>query len=405
MKILVVCRHLPSPTWGAGTRNYYLLRALARAHAVTLLALVDAADSTAAESDHAHGSWRLTPDVRLVSLPSETRPRKRLGQARALLTGQSYQLLAAQWPAAQAALDDTLAQRSFDVVLFESAMLAGYRLPPGLPALIDQHNLEYELLWRSYIRERDPLRRGYNWLEYRRFKPHELRRCRGAALVVVTSERERVLLQRLLPDTTIRVVPNGVDLCAYRSSGPEAEVAGRVVFTAALDYYPNIQAALFFARHCWPRIRQAEPAATWQIVGRNPPAEVRRLARLPGISVTGSVAATQPYLAAGAVAVAPMLIGGGTRLKILDALAMRKAVVSTSLGCEGLDVVPDTHLLIADAPEALARAVVGLLRDSRRRATLGDAGRTLVEERYSWDSCGARLVQAVDELRLNGRPA
>jgi polysaccharide biosynthesis protein PslH len=140
------------------------------------------------------------------------------------------------------------------------------------------------------------------------------------------------------------------------------------------------------------------PEATWYLVGARPPASFRRLAALPGVTVTGEVPQTQPYLREAAVAVAPLLVGGGTRLKILEALAMEKAVVTTSLGCEGLDVVPGEHLLVADEPDAFADAVTRLLQDDDLRARLGAAGRQLVERAYSWSWSGRTFARAVERL-------
>jgi glycosyltransferase involved in cell wall biosynthesis len=165
-----------------------------------------------------------------------------------------------------------------------------------------------------------------------------------------------------------------------------------------MDYYPNIDAVLHFARECWPLIRSKVPTATWQIVGRNPPPVVQALAKLPGVSVTGSVPDVKHFLAAAAVAIAPLRVGSGTRLKILEAFAMSKAVVSTSLGCEGLVVVSGEHLVVADEPHEFAQSTVELLHNAQRRKTLGNAGRALAEGEYSWQRCGNDVVQAVEKM-------
>src|SRR5947209_3895560 len=142
------------------------------------------------------------------------------------------------------------------------------------------------------------------------------------------------------------MVSNGVDTDAFHKNNQEQEIANQIIFTGAMSYYPNVDAVLFFAEKCWPLIRARVPAATWLIVGSEPLPEVQKLADLPGVLITGSVPDVKPYLARSAVAIAPLLIGGGTRLKILEALAMQKAVVSTSLGSEGLSVVPGKHLIL-----------------------------------------------------------
>jgi glycosyltransferase involved in cell wall biosynthesis len=403
MKLLMVTHHLPRPSWGAGARNLALLRALAQRHDVALLALVDADNPTASDARHLES---FVSAVRLVPLPPARN--KRLRQASALLTGRSYLLVTHTRPEAQAALDDELAHARYDAVLFESVIVAGYRLPPGVRRIIDQHNIEFEVLLRAYQQDRAPLRRAYDWLEYRQLKPRELARCRAADLVLVTSARERALLERWAPGCRVRVVHNGVDLPpATPGDAATQEVPNRLVFTGTFTYYPNTQAVEYFAERCWHAIRRQVPSATWEIVGRDPPPEVVRLGALPGVRVTGTVPSVAPHLAAAAVAVVPLLAGGGTRLKILDALVAGKAVVSTSLGCEGLDVEPGRHLLVADDPAAFADAVVALLGDPARRAALGAAGRALVEERYQWDDSGAALLGALDELiageRVRGR--
>ena len=252
--------------------------------------------------------------------------------------------------------------------------------------------------YRTYLREKSFSRKWYSWWESRQLRPVELARCRNAQGVLVTSEREALLLKPLLPDSTIAVVPNGVDTEAFQQASQEQQIPDSIVFTGSMDYYPNTDAVLSFARECWPLIRAQVPAATWQIVGRNPSSAVQDLAKLPGVSVTGSVPDVKPYLATAMVAIAPLFIGSGTRLKILEALAMGKAIVSTSLGCEGLNVVSGKHLIVADQPEVFAQSIVDLLQNAEQRVDLGSAGRALVENDYSWARCGDDVVRALEKI-------
>jgi polysaccharide biosynthesis protein PslH len=394
MNILVVSHNIPRPTWGAGARNYHLLRTLARHHEVSLLALVDEHEANRFDTRHLDSYTRCR---RLV--PLRTAGYKRLHQVTSVALRRSHLLSMYSSPRMQAALDELLHTTPYDVVLFEGLIVADHKLPPHTRMVIDEHNIEHEILRRTVEQTRSPLRRWYNSQEYRRLKPAELALCRRADAVLVTSERERALLASALPATMLRVVPNGVDTAAFSPPEDGTEMPGRVVFTGMMSYYPNTHAVLRFAQYCWPFIRSQVPYATWQIVGSNPPPEVQRLAELPGVEVTGSVPAIQPYLAQAAVAIAPIDIGSGTRLKILEALAMGKAVVSTSVGCEGLDVTAGEHLLTADDLQEFACAVSGLLQDPSRRGALGHAGRALVEQRYSWDTCGAPLLSVLETLR------
>jgi sugar transferase (PEP-CTERM/EpsH1 system associated) len=393
VNVLVVCSRIPRPTWGAGTRNVAFLRALAARHRVTLLALVHGDDPDPAARDTEH-LVDLVDAVHLVLVPGGRT--KRMRQLTAVVRGHSFQLDECSPRAAAASVARVFAAERFDAVIFESALTAGYPVPAGTRVIVDQHNLEFELIRRTFEQEQSGPRKWYAALEYRALRAAELDRCRQAEAVVVTSERERRILEELLPGTPIAVAPNGVDVTAFAPAAPVEEVPGRVVFTGTLGYHPNVQAVLHFARACWPRIRAEVPQAEWQIVGSYPPPEVQRLAELPGVTVTGTVPEVQPYLRAASVAVVPLLVGGGTRLKILEALATGKAVVTTTVGGEGLALVPGEHALIEDEPEAFASAVIALLRDPGRRAALGKAGRALVETRYSWERCAEPLLDLLE---------
>src|SRR6185437_4682816 len=234
MKILIVARSLPRPTWGAGTRNYHLLRALASKHDVSLFALVDEHEREQSAAAH------LVPHTRAVrqvdAPPSGSR---RIDQIRALAAGRSFYLESHTVPGAQAALDDELARNDYDTVFFEGLFVAGYRVPSHIRIVLDEHNIEHELLWRSYQRANGVARRGFNWLEYRRLRPLEIAWCRRADLVLVTSEREQRVLRGLMPEKNVQVVANGVDIEAFAPDDSVAETPGRVIFTASFDYYPN----------------------------------------------------------------------------------------------------------------------------------------------------------------------
>ncbi len=393
MRILMVSPNLPRPAWGASARNYYLLKALSRQHTVSLVALTDKTEIDA--FDDMPLLEKLAHLVQIILRPSSHKRRQQLTCA---IQGKSYILHQHMLPTIQEALDEMFAQDHYDAVLFESALTAGYRLPPDVRIFIDQHNIEHELLQRTYEHERLSLRKWYNWQEYRLLKQVEIARCAKAEVITVTSERERAILKGFLPESLIEVIPNGVDVAMFDAANCKQEIVpNQIIFTGTMDYYPNIDAALFFWRQCWPIIRDHVTDATWQIVGRNPPPEITKLAESPGITVTGTVPDVRPYLAQSAVAIAPLQIAGGTRLKILQALAMKKAVVSTPIGCEGLLLEHGKHLLVADEPEVFAQAVIALLKNPGKRATLGSNGRSLVEATYSWERCGDQLVHLLEE--------
>jgi sugar transferase (PEP-CTERM/EpsH1 system associated) len=394
MNVLVVCPHRPECSSGARTRSYHIIRALTREHDVSLLVL-----TTSHERREAHPPQELKLQRYIeVAIGQTSRPKKRLKQIFWILRGRSPLVESWRLKEMQEELDELFAKQHYDIVLFEGCeMAAGYRLPRSTQVIIDEHNVEYELLYRMYQSKGPLIWRWYKWWESRQMRAAELRCWSQSRGVLVTSTREASLIKLSLPNAAVHVVPNGVDLENFRDADNACEIGDHIVFTGAMDYYPNIDAVLHFARECWPVIRSKAPHVTWAIVGRNPPSSVLKLGNVPGITVTGSVPDVRPYLAAATVAIVPLRIGSGTRLKILEAFAMKKAVVSTSLGCEGIDVVPGVHLLMVDQPEAFAQCVVDLLQDQARRAALGSAGRELARA-YSWRRVGDALVDAVETI-------
>ncbi len=396
MNILIVSPIIPSPIWGAGSRNYYLLKALARQHSVSLLALSefnkeDVLSSVSQIED-------FVQSVQIISLPAVTS--KRWRQLQDIFQKRPYRLRLTTLNEMQIAINEACARTSYDLVFFESVLMSDYHLPKSVKVVIDQHNIEFELSMRTFEQETSLIRKAYGWLEASRLKPIELELCRRADLVLTTSERERLTLQKLLPEGHFKTISNGVDLEKFRPMDDVEEIPGRIVFTGSMEYYPNIQAVHYFAQKCWPLICERIPSASWCIVGRNPPPDIWKLASLPNVTVTGSVPDTRPYLAEASVVIVPLLVGSGTRLKILEAWAMSKAIVTTSIGYEGLDAIPAKHLVVADKPETFVDEVVTLMKDFEQRALLGKDGRALVEAEYSWRRSEALLLEAIEHLSL-----
>ena len=242
------------------------------------------------------------------------------------------------------------------------------------------HNVEAEI-WRRHSETRTGLARRLYRRQHLRMLRYERRALEQFDGVLVVSDADRKTFARLYPGAIrpdMHIVSTGVDT-EFFSPAP-AESSGRgLVFTGSMDWLPNEDAVSYFCREILPRIRTDEPEATFTVVGRAPTPAVRRLAAEHRITVTGRVDDVRPYVSDAAVYVVPLRIGGGTRLKIFEAMAMGKAVVSTTVGAEGLPVENGEHLLLADEPHVFARSVVRLLRDRRSapRARSGgaDAGR------------------------------
>jgi glycosyltransferase involved in cell wall biosynthesis len=216
--------------------------------------------------------------------------------------------------------------------------------------------------------------------------------------VLAVSDLDRETFHRLYPDsrkTPISVIPTGVDTEYFTPTPAAPGATPRIVFTGSMDWLPNVDGVLYFAREILPLIRAEAPDVVFTIVGRSPTPEVLALASQPGIEVTGRVEDVRPYLAASTVNVVPLRIGGGTRLKIFEAMAAGRAVVSTTIGAEGLPGEPDRHLMLADDPPAFAQSVVALLHDRERRMAMESAARTLVTTHYDWAAAAAHFDKAL----------
>jgi glycosyltransferase involved in cell wall biosynthesis len=225
-------------------------------------------------------------------------------------------------------------------------------------------------------------------VQWRRLRRYECQACRAADVVVAVSETDAEALRQLDPGLKPYVVPNGVDLAfcssAFRPlSGLLVPGSRDMVFVGKMDFRPNVDAVLWFAQNVLPLIRKEIPDARFWVVGKDPHPRLAPLKKDPAVVLTGWVEDVRPYIAGAAVYVIPLRIGGGTRLKVLEAMGMGKAVVSTSLGCEGFDLVAGQDLILADEPEEFGSSVVALLRDAGRREDLGRAARGFAAQ-YDW---------------------
>ena len=227
-------------------------------------------------------------------------------------------------------------------------------------------------------------------------------RFEGAALsrfdlVLAVSEADGRTFERLYPGSLrapVHVVQTGVDT-EYFTPSSTAPERTHMVFTGSMDWLPNEDGMTYFCREILPRIRQSEPDATLSIIGRSPTPTVRKLAEIPGVEVTGRVDDVRPHIARGSVYIVPLRIGGGTRLKIFEAMSMGKAVVSTTVGAEGLPVTNGSDIDIADEPARFAHAVVHLMRDAEARRQIEGAARRLVVEKYDWSAVASDFENAV----------
>jgi glycosyltransferase involved in cell wall biosynthesis len=297
-----------------------------------------------------------------------------------------------------------LGHGSFDAVLCDDIyQVANVQSHNGIPLLLNKASLVFEEVERCAARSRNPLVKAYALIESRFLRKWEQHSCSGADLVFACSERDRAILEQI--DSSIRavVVPNAIDLTEYESfPGDDGRTA---VFCGAMDWYPNQDAVCFFASAVLPKLQQLAPQIQFLVAGRNPPTSMRRsLARHARVKFTGTVPDIRPLLQRAAVCVVPLRIGSGTRIKILEAAAMGKAVVSTSIGAEGLQFENGREIILADHPDEFAEQVARLLGDEQLRCRIGSAARRRIHESHTIEAVRTALRLAFKGLPGSKQP-
>lgn len=324
---------------------------------------------------------------------------KRFSQLRSLASRVPYDCWTTHSREMQRVIDRLAAEHDFDIVQLESTLLALFRCAPEARVVIDEHNVDYEVYARMHETERSPLRRAFYRSQERRFERFEQRCWQEVDAVVATSEREAEIMRQHAPDTPVTAVPNGVDVEYFRPDSEPVE-PGTLVFNGVLDYRPNIDAVNFLVDEVLPLVRRHRADVKLTVVGRGSESAVEGLRRR-GVDATGEVPDVRPYLQRAEIVVVPIRMGSGTRLKVVEGLAMGKAVVSTTLGCEGVNVRDGEHLLIGDTAEAFALQIVHLFGHPELGEPLGHAGRELTEREYSWDYAGELLEDVYQQLMLD----
>jgi len=396
LNILFVSPMPASPArYGAQVRVQALMTQLARRHDLTAVMLVDD-EFDVDECRRAMQAY--CREVVMVPNPYGREGfAKRLLQLRSLASTRSFHRLLFTLPAFQQTLDRVLRARRFDVVNLEFPFLGHFDLrqaPPGErlpPLVVVAHDIAYDLA-RQFARATGNLGRrvyaGANWRKLRREELGAYRAADGVCLLTAADER-RLLDQ--VPGVRTAVIPSAADIEYYQPRSTDPPPDGRtLVFFGLLSYVPNVDGVTHFARNIWPRIAAAHPRARWKIIGGRPRPSLLALAG-PRIELTGFVPDLRPHLAAAAAVVVPLRLGGGIRTKIIEAMAMGKAVVSTTLGAEGIEAVPGRDILVEDEPAAFADAVSRLLTEPGLAARIGRSARQLAVERYAWSGAARAL--------------
>lgn len=406
MKILWISQNLPyPPKTGVLQRNYNLIREASRFAEVHLVAILKKDIlPTFEEETAARELGKLCTRVDIVRLPVESSRLRFLGVVvRSLFTEAPFTANWADAPALHDVLERALAANRYDVVYFDTISLAGYRhLAKRSVTVLNHHNIESHLFDRRTAYETNPLKRFYFALEARKLRRYEAAVARDFDTHLVVSALDGDRLRDISPGVSTAVVANGVDVDYFRAGARPPE-HGHLVMVSGMNWFPNRDAALFMVRDIWPPLAAAMPDVTLTIVGASPPPPVLELAaREPRVAVTGFVDDVRPYMERAQVYLCPMRDGGGTRLKILDALSMGKPIVATTMALEGIDVEPDRDVLVADTPEAFVRQIARVAADAALRRSLAQNARVFAERHFSWPVIGHRMQETFSALVSEG---
>jgi polysaccharide biosynthesis protein PslH len=396
MKILMIFQFAPfPPDLGPAKRNFPFFQENIKRHEVSVLSFGSREEEQ--KMREAYG------DVckRIVYVDNK-RPRiiNFILRMWLLFTGRSSYRRFYSWKM-QRAIDAIVKEEQFDLIHCCTTMLGYHRLPQHIPLVGDTHNVEHDAVLRGYQQTKSIIRKPYYYWEYLRVREEELKNCEPFNVMLSTTDADYKKFRAIIPKKPIHVIPNGVDTAFFRKQNVEEE-PHTMVFTGLMSYYPNNHGISFFLDDIFPLIVKRVPDAKILVVGANPPKKLQRRAS-ENIVVTGFVDDIKPWFARGQVFVIPLKIGGGIRGKALEAMAMRRPIVTTTLGCEGINLQHEDSALFADDPQAFADAVIRLFNEPDLRKRITDKAHQNVVEGYSWEVNGLALDQVYQSLvRSNG---
>lgn len=388
MNVLVVDEEIPWPLdTGKKIRTHNLLRRLEKKFSITYVCYGEAADSIP-------GMER----TRLVTIPSTILPQKGvrfyLSLLGNLLSSRPYVVQRHYSERFVGVVDQLIQSGSFDLIHCEWTPYTENirKHVERIPSVLSAHNVEAQIWERYWLTERNFLKRIYIYVQWQKLLKYEMYWSPKYREISVVSGPDRLVFENRYGCRRVNVVPNGVDQEYFAPRKDISPAPHSLVFTGSMDWRPNQDGVRYFIRDVLPLIRKRLPDVSFTVVGRNPPDWLVAMAEsIPGVFITGTVDDVRPYIAASSLYVVPLRVGGGSRLKILEAMSMEKIVLSTSLGAEGLDVSDGENIILRDTPETMADAACTILDDTSAFQSVGSAGRRLVLDRYTWDAIAVQL--------------
>jgi glycosyltransferase involved in cell wall biosynthesis len=397
MKVVWFSHFIPYPPRGGSfQRTFNLLRCISKNHETHLVAMNLQGETPERVAEYAQELRKNCAEVEIWETPYPWRGARWWAQlALSPLFSHHYAARSLWSPQLGAKWREVLEKHAGALVNFETIDLALYfPTAQGFRKVLNHQNCESAMAERRAENEANPLKKAYLLHQARKIARLERHWCPRFDVNVAVSELDAQLLLSRAPGAHFHVVENGTDTDFFVPSETPPEPKS-IVFAASLRWYPNVSAIRFFIREIWPLLKQRCAGTRLYLAGRSPAEAVRRCASEdPSITLVADPEDIRPWVARGSVFICPVLDGGGTRLKILDAMAMGKPVVSTGVGCEGLQVKPGENILVADSPEDFANSVLHLLQNDELRRRLSTNGRALVEKLYSWEVIAAHLEDA-----------
>ena len=398
MNILFLSTWFPyPPDNGSKIRVYHLLRALEQRHALTLLSF--AFDT--ARPDQAAPHTICCDEIEVV----RCNPFERGCVARALRFLSPSPIVNAPVPEMQGLVSTALKQVDFDVVIASTTLMATYALMAvNIPKVLEEHNFHTQWAWERYQQQNSALGRLQSWVSWQKRRRYDAKLLSRFDLCTMVSHGDKAATLRILPayQGLVEVVPSGVD-CQHNHLGVAQPVPNTLVFNGALTYSANYDAMRFFLTEIHPLIRQWAPDVSLTITGSTSGVNLAGLKLDESVHLSGYVDDIRPVVAGASVCLVPIRQGGGTRLKILEAMALGTPVVATSKGAEGLAVIDGQHILLADDPATFASRTLKLLQNPALRQRLATNARSLVEEQYDWTQIGQRFVGFVEDVAVRHR--
>lgn len=392
MKILHIFPYSPiPPTFGGALRVYNLIKQMGKNNEVSLLTFGD--DILNAQLKKEFHNY--VKEVYTCDIPAKSHL-KRLRQLCSLFRSSSYFNIIARYKNMQDLINKITEINKYDIVQFEFPSMATYQINSDSVKILDAHNVEHMIYYHQWKYSPSILRKLFYFLEYKKLKQDEINICTKQDALFVTSENDAKVFNELVPKVPKYIIPNGVDTEYFHPSMEPTE-PNSLVFTGSLSYIPNSDAAIYFIEQIFPIIKKEIPNLKLYIVGKNPP-KYLSLKATNEIIITGYVDDVRPYVWRSSIFIVPLRMGSGTRLKILEAFSMKKAVVSTSIGAEGLKITDGENILIADEPKPFAENIIRLIKDKQLQQKIALNGYDFVKNTYDWNLIGEKLYNAYNEI-------